>query len=51
LTDHLKPNKTTERYAHVLVHRQRQALEGLGALTVLHQPPTPAATSKKKKAT
>jgi len=33
--------KTTERYAHALVHRQRQALEGLGALTVLHQPPAP----------
>jgi integrase len=34
--------KTTERYAHALVHRQRQALEGLGALAALHQPPAPA---------
>lgn len=33
--------KTTERYAHALVHRQRQALEGLGALAALHQAPTP----------
>ena len=33
--------KTTERYAHALVHRQRQALEGLGALAALHQPPAP----------
>ena len=28
--------KTTERYAHALVHRQRAALEGLGALVDLH---------------
>lgn len=34
--------KTTERYSHALVHRQRQALEGLGALAALHQPPAPA---------
>lgn len=34
--------KTTERYAHALVHRQREALEGLGALAGLHQPVTPA---------
>lgn len=35
--------KTTERYAHALVHRQRAALEGLGALVDLHQAPAPAA--------
>lgn len=34
--------RTTERYAHVLVHRQRSALEGLGELAGLHQPLTPA---------
>jgi integrase len=34
--------KTTERYAHALVDRQRTALEGLGALAGLHQPLTPA---------
>lgn len=33
--------KTTERYAHALVHRQRSALEKLGAL---HQALTPEAT-------
>lgn len=38
--------RMTERYAHALVHRQRQALEGLGALAGMHQPPAPA----KKKA-
>ena len=27
----------TERYAHALVHRQRQALEGIGALAEMHQ--------------
>ncbi len=35
--------KTTERYAHALVHRQRQALEGLSALAILHQTRTPGA--------
>lgn len=34
--------KTTERYAHALVARQRTALEGLGALAEMHQPRTPA---------
>lgn len=34
--------KTTERYAHALVHRQRGALEKLGALADLHQGPAPA---------
>lgn len=29
--------KTTERYAHALVARQRTALEGLGALAEMHQ--------------
>lgn len=33
--------KTTERYAHALVHRQRAGLEKLGALADLHQPRTP----------
>lgn len=33
--------RTTERYAHAVVHRQRAALEGLGALAELHQPPAP----------
>ncbi len=33
--------KTTERYAHALVHRQRSALEKLGAL---HQALTPETT-------
>ena len=33
--------KTTERYAHALVHRQREALQKLGAL---HQALTPEAT-------
>jgi integrase len=33
--------KTTERYAHALVHRQRAAMEGLGALVDLHQPRAP----------
>lgn len=42
--------KTTERYAHALVHRQRQALEGLGALAALHQPPTPDPRPETKKA-
>ena len=36
--------KTTERYAHALVHRQRTALEGLGALVDLHQPSAPDKT-------
>lgn len=36
--------KTTERYAHALVHRQRSALEGLGALVALHQHPAPETT-------
>lgn len=35
--------KTTERYAHALVHRQRGALEKLGALATLHQARTPEA--------
>jgi len=35
--------KTTERYAHALVHRQRGAMEKLSALTDLHQPRAPAA--------
>ena len=35
--------KTTERYAHALVHRQRGALEKLGELAILHQGPAPAA--------
>lgn len=34
--------KTTERYAHAMVNRQRSALEGLGALVGLHQSPAPA---------
>jgi len=34
--------RTTERYAHALVHRQRAALEGLGALADLHQASAPA---------
>lgn len=34
--------KTTERYAHAVVARQRTALEGLGALAEMHQPRTPA---------
>lgn len=33
--------RTMERYAHALVHRQRTALEGLGRLAGLHQPPAP----------
>lgn len=33
--------KVTERYAHALVHRQRAALEGLGALADLHQASAP----------
>lgn len=35
--------KTTERYAHALVARQRGALEKLGALATLHQGRTPEA--------
>ena len=35
--------KTTERYAHALVQRQRQGLEALGRLVDLHQGPAPAA--------
>lgn len=42
--------KTTERYAHALVHRQRQALEGLGALAALHQTSAPEAPPEKTKA-
>lgn len=42
--------KMTERYAHALVHRQRTAMEGLGALVGLHQPPTPAPAADKTKA-
>jgi integrase len=34
--------KTTERYAHAIVHRQRQGLEALGRLVDLHQAPAPA---------
>lgn len=34
--------KVTERYAHALVHRQRQGLERLGALVDLHHAPAPA---------
>lgn len=33
--------KMTERYAHALVHRQRAALDGLGALVDLHQASAP----------
>lgn len=40
--------KTTERYAHALVHRQRTAMEGLGALVDLHQPRTPEAETAQK---
>jgi len=35
--------RMTERYAHALVHRQRDALQGLGALVDLHQQPAPGA--------
>lgn len=35
--------RMTERYAHAMVHRQRAALDGLGALVALHQPSAPAA--------
>lgn len=42
--------KTTERYAHALVHRQRSALAGLGALVEMHQPRTPAPDEAKEKA-
>ena len=34
--------RTTERYAHALVDRQRTTLEGLGTLTKKHQPRAPA---------
>ncbi|MCU0943584.1 MAG: site-specific integrase [Hydrogenophaga sp.] len=34
--------RVTERYAHAQVHRQRSAMEGLGALVDLHQGPAPA---------
>jgi integrase len=34
--------RMTERYAHAIVSRQRDALGKLGALTALHQPLTPA---------
>lgn len=34
--------RMTERYAHALVHRQRQGLEALGKLVDLHQSPAPA---------
>lgn len=33
--------KTTERYAHALVHRQRDALSKLGKLADVHQPRAP----------
>lgn len=33
--------RMTERYAHALVHRQRTALDGLGALVDLHQASAP----------
>lgn len=42
--------KTTERYAHAVVHRQRSAMEGLGALVDLHQGLTPESNADKKKA-
>jgi integrase len=42
--------KMTERYAHALVHRQRSAMEGLGALVDLHQQPTPGPDADKTKA-
>ncbi len=42
--------RTTERYAHALVHRQRAALEGLGALVDLHHPRAPASAADKQKA-
>lgn len=42
--------KTTERYAHALVDRQRTALAGLGSLVTLHQGLTPAPEQAKEKA-
>lgn len=38
--------RMTERYAHALVHRQRQGLEALGELVGVHQEPTPGASCR-----